>query len=265
MISATGSMSALVKVVGCRPMTIVPRAAGAGVRTPPGEETAGEGPVGPRARKPWGFESCGLSGGAGTNRGEWTNRSSAMVEGVCVHERSVSQCVGRVELPRSVHRLRCMRCQRLTDGAKPWLSADASVDETVVTDGSIAGLEASGGLLGTNQTVRRFDFGCRRGEISNPECSRIDGRRNVHRCDGATGRAGRAVPKRCRPSIPASPVVGHQSADRCKGLASRGIIMNPAVARRLALQDRVVGIGNDHYQPIGLGTITRITAHTVEV
>ena len=158
-----------------------------------------------------------------------------------------------------------MRCQRLTDGANPWLSADASVDETVVTDGSIAGLEASGGLRGTNQTVRRFDFGCRRGEISNPECSRIDGRRNVHRCDGATGRAGRAVPKRCRPSIPAPPVVGHQSGDRCKGIASRGVIMNTAVARRLALQDRVVWIGNDDYQPVGLGTITRITAHTVEV
>ena len=41
--------------------------------------------------------------------------------------------------------------------------------------------------------------------------------------------------------------------------------MNTAVARRLALQDRVIWIGNDGYQPVGLGTITRITAHTVEV
>jgi hypothetical protein len=41
--------------------------------------------------------------------------------------------------------------------------------------------------------------------------------------------------------------------------------MNTAVARRLALQDRVVWIGNDGYQPVGLGTVTRITAHTVEV
>src|ERR1700704_3516180 len=146
-----------------------------------------------------------------------------------------------------------MRCQRLTDGANPWLSADASVDETVVTDGSIAGLEASDGLLGTNQTVRRFDFGCRRGEISNPECSRIAGRRDVVRCAGATGRGGLPVPKRCRPSIPAPPVVGHQLGDGCKGIASRGIIMNTAVARRLALQDRGVWIGNDDNQPMGIG------------
>ena len=37
--------------------------------------------------------------------------------------------------------------------------------------------------------------------------------------------------------------------------------MNTAVARRLALGDRVVWIGNDG----PLGTITRITAHVVEV
>jgi hypothetical protein len=41
--------------------------------------------------------------------------------------------------------------------------------------------------------------------------------------------------------------------------------MNTAVARRLALGDRVVWIGKDGYQPTGLGTITRITAHEVEV
>jgi hypothetical protein len=41
--------------------------------------------------------------------------------------------------------------------------------------------------------------------------------------------------------------------------------MNTAVARRLALSDSVVWIGNDGYQPTGLGTITRITAHEVEV
>ena len=40
--------------------------------------------------------------------------------------------------------------------------------------------------------------------------------------------------------------------------------MNTAVARRLALGDRVVWIGKD-YEPIGPGTITRITAHQVEV
>ena len=41
--------------------------------------------------------------------------------------------------------------------------------------------------------------------------------------------------------------------------------MNTAVARRLALGDRVVWIGDDGYQPTGAGTITRITAHEVEV
>jgi hypothetical protein len=41
--------------------------------------------------------------------------------------------------------------------------------------------------------------------------------------------------------------------------------MNTAVARRLALGDRVVWIGKDGYQFTGQGTITRITAHEVEV
>jgi hypothetical protein len=41
--------------------------------------------------------------------------------------------------------------------------------------------------------------------------------------------------------------------------------MNTAVARRLALGDRVVWVGKDDYQPSGPGTITRITAHQVEV
>jgi hypothetical protein len=45
----------------------------------------------------------------------------------------------------------------------------------------------------------------------------------------------------------------------------RGTVMNTAVARRLALGDRVVWIGGDGYQPSGAGTITRITAHEVEV
>ena len=43
-----------------------------------------------------------------------------------------------------------------------------------------------------------------------------------------------------------------------------GIVMNTAMARRLALGDRVVWIGKD-YEPSGQGTITRITAHQVEV
>jgi hypothetical protein len=41
--------------------------------------------------------------------------------------------------------------------------------------------------------------------------------------------------------------------------------MNTAGARRLALGDRVVWNGMDGYQPAGPGTITRITAHEVEV
>jgi hypothetical protein len=45
----------------------------------------------------------------------------------------------------------------------------------------------------------------------------------------------------------------------------RDIVMNTAVARRLALGDRVVWIGKDDYQPSGPGMITRITAHQVEV
>ena len=41
--------------------------------------------------------------------------------------------------------------------------------------------------------------------------------------------------------------------------------MNTAVARRLALGDRVVWIGGDGYRPSGAGTISRITVHEVEV
>jgi hypothetical protein len=41
--------------------------------------------------------------------------------------------------------------------------------------------------------------------------------------------------------------------------------MNTAMARRLALGDRVIWMGKDDCQPSGLGTITRITAHQIEV
>ena len=44
-----------------------------------------------------------------------------------------------------------------------------------------------------------------------------------------------------------------------------GIVMNTAVARRLALGDRVIWMGTDDCQPRRPGTITRITAHQVEV
>jgi hypothetical protein len=43
------------------------------------------------------------------------------------------------------------------------------------------------------------------------------------------------------------------------------MVMNTAAARRLALGERVVWIGKDGDQRTGLGTITRITAHEVEV
>jgi hypothetical protein len=43
------------------------------------------------------------------------------------------------------------------------------------------------------------------------------------------------------------------------------MVMNTALARRLALGERVVWVGKDGEQPTGPGTITRITAHEVEV
>jgi hypothetical protein len=61
---------------------------------------------------------------------------------------------------------------------------------------------------------------------------------------------GRAVPERLHVDPP--------------GRSIGGIVMNTAMARRLALGDRVVWIGKD-YEPSGPGTITRITAHQVEV
>ncbi len=41
--------------------------------------------------------------------------------------------------------------------------------------------------------------------------------------------------------------------------------MNTAMARRLVLGDRVIWMGKDDCQPSGPGTITRITAHQIEV
>ena len=41
--------------------------------------------------------------------------------------------------------------------------------------------------------------------------------------------------------------------------------MNTAMARRLALGGRVIWMGKEDCQPSGPGTITRITAHQVEV
>jgi hypothetical protein len=63
---------------------------------------------------------------------------------------------------------------------------------------------------------------------------------------------GRAVPERLHVDPPS---LADQS-----GASS----LNTAMARRLTLGDRVVWIGKD-YDPSGPGTITRITAHQVEV
>jgi hypothetical protein len=65
---------------------------------------------------------------------------------------------------------------------------------------------------------------------------------------------GRAVPERCRPSILVSFVA-----------LIWGIVMNTAIARRLSLGDSVIWVGDDNCQPSGPGTITRITAHQIEV
>src|SRR5215510_13354038 len=65
---------------------------------------------------------------------------------------------------------------------------------------------------------------------------------------------GCAVPERCLPSIL-----------HFRGRSSGGIIMNTAMARRLVLGDRVIWMGKDDCQPSGPGTITRITAHQIEV
>src|SRR5215471_14994389 len=48
-------------------------------------------------------------------------------------------------------------------------------------------------------------------------------------------------------------------------VTSGDIIMNTALARRLALGHRVIWMGKDDCQPSGPGTIIRITAHQVEV
>jgi hypothetical protein len=75
------------------------------------------------------------------------------------------------------------------------------------------------------------------------------------RYEGAKAEKARAVPA-LPPFDPTPFFAGHRSG---------GITMNTAVARRLALGDRIMWIGKDGYQPTGLGTIIRITAHEVEV
>src|SRR5215470_18161774 len=72
--------------------------------------------------------------------------------------------------------------------------------------------------------------------------------------DEASQRKGCAVPERCRPSDLSF-----------RGQSSGDIIMNTALARRLALGDRVIWMGKDDCQPSGPGTIIHVTAHQVEV
>src|SRR5262249_56416657 len=73
--------------------------------------------------------------------------------------------------------------------------------------------------------------------------------------DEAPQRKGCAVPERCRPSV----------LIIFRWRSSGGIIMNTAMARRLVLGDRVIWMGKDDCQPSGAGTITRISAHQIEV
>ena len=71
------------------------------------------------------------------------------------------------------------------------------------------------------------------------------------------------APQRKRPCRPQAlpPIDPHFFTGDYTG----GIVMNTAVARRLALGDRVIWMGKDDCRPSGPGTITRITAHQVEV
>jgi hypothetical protein len=64
-------------------------------------------------------------------------------------------------------------------------------------------------------------------------------------------------------AVPSLSVAAHRSCF-LRG-RSGGIVMNTAMARRLALGDRVIWMGKEDCQPSGPGTITRISAHQVEV
>src|SRR5262245_51150427 len=63
-------------------------------------------------------------------------------------------------------------------------------------------------------------------------------------------------------AVPSLSVAAHRFF---RGRSSGGIIMNTAMARRLVLGDRVIWMGKDDCQSSGPGTITRITAHQIEV
>ena len=65
-------------------------------------------------------------------------------------------------------------------------------------------------------------------------------------------------------AVPFPSVAAHRTSS-FEGDSSGGNIMNTALARRLALGDRVIWMGKDDCQPSGPGTIIHITAHQVEV
>jgi hypothetical protein len=65
-------------------------------------------------------------------------------------------------------------------------------------------------------------------------------------------------------AVPFPSVAAHRTSS-FEGDHLGGNIMNTALARRLALGDRVIWMGKDDCQRSGPGTIIRITAHQVEV
>ena len=83
---------------------------------------------------------------------------------------------------------------------------------------------------------------------------------NIDRWAITAGRYEGAIAEKAVPSLSGA---AHRSCF-LRG-RSGGIVMNTALARRLALGDRVIWVGKDDCQPIGPGMITRITAHQVEV
>jgi hypothetical protein len=83
---------------------------------------------------------------------------------------------------------------------------------------------------------------------------------NIDRWAMTAGRYEGAIAEK---AVPCLSVAAHRSCF-LRG-RSGGIVMNTALARRLALGDRVIWVGKDDCQPSGPGMITRITAHQVEV
>ena len=108
---------------GCRPRTAVPRIPAAGVRRPPGEETAiGEGVAAPRAL--WGFERSGW--GFGVRIARLVGR---IIDLSAYHRRVVDVCDG-IERWRSAARWRPawpIRASAATAGREPANTAGSIV------------------------------------------------------------------------------------------------------------------------------------------